>query len=213
MGMNYELERHIEAARTSGNTRGVEFLHAQKVAFNAAREAGIVEELPLEAVETKKETGPNQINIEPTLSIEQDGGRFVLSVSLVPEDYRKIPTCQNCGREYRILQRFSRVESKEDQVELEISDPHGGYKNSESIFLSREGLKKKGVELADPMFPFANPEVFQMVFGHENPDIVYRRLRLFLLNRFIHARIQEEDCEQYVRQGPPSSMASFLFPI
>lgn len=48
MGMNYELDRHIEAAKEAENTAGVNALEAQKAHFNSLRDAGTVQELPLE---------------------------------------------------------------------------------------------------------------------------------------------------------------------
>lgn len=48
MGMTYEFERHIEAARTAKNEWAVKALQAHKDLFDSLRETGVIEELPLE---------------------------------------------------------------------------------------------------------------------------------------------------------------------
>ncbi len=48
MGMNAEYLRHIQKAEKAGNTTGAKFLKGQLDVFNAARDAGVVQELPLQ---------------------------------------------------------------------------------------------------------------------------------------------------------------------
>lgn len=47
MGMNAEHMRHIQAEEAKGNAAGVAFLKGHQMVFNAARDAGIVTELPV----------------------------------------------------------------------------------------------------------------------------------------------------------------------
>jgi hypothetical protein len=212
MSINYEYERHIKVARDAGYTGGAEFLRAQMDAFNAARDAGMFEELPLEAGQSGEKPELGQNVLEPAHSLEAVPGGIILSASFDPRDFRNTPTCQNCGREYSTGSKFTRIKSNGDHVQLEIADTRGSYGTGESIFLSRKELEEKGAEIDDPMFPFANPEVFQMVFGDENPDVVYGRLQRYLLTRFVHPWGGEKNCKQYVRQHPPT-ISSFLLPI
>ncbi|GEM_PF-5470881 len=46
MGMNAEYLRHIQEAEKAGNTAGAQLLRGQLEVFNAARDAGVVQELP-----------------------------------------------------------------------------------------------------------------------------------------------------------------------
>ena len=48
MGMNYELERHILAARLTGKEKGADELERIKNEFNTLVDSGLVDELPRE---------------------------------------------------------------------------------------------------------------------------------------------------------------------
>lgn len=63
MAMNAEYLRHIQQAKQAGNTEGVNFLKGQRTAFNAAREAGLVTELPLSEA-PKREANRSRQNPE-----------------------------------------------------------------------------------------------------------------------------------------------------
>lgn len=63
MGMNAEYLRHIQQAEQAGNTEGVNFLKGQRTVFNAARDAGLVAELPLPEF-PKRETKKSRQNSE-----------------------------------------------------------------------------------------------------------------------------------------------------
>lgn len=141
-------------------------------------------------------------------------GRVVLSVSLDPTEYLIPPTCESCGKVYKNLRGYSKLSLTGGGLDLELAEPREGFGKCEVIHLPSEELKECGVdpEKLDPLFPFLNPEVFALVFNHENPSVTYRRMSRFLTKRFIHNFVGKEGCKQYVTQGPPT-ITSFLTPL
>ena len=79
MAIKYEYERHMQAARDAGNTKGAAFLKAQMDAFNAARDSGMFIELPLEAGQSVERPELGQNVLEQALSTESIDGKFLLS--------------------------------------------------------------------------------------------------------------------------------------
>lgn len=145
MAVNNEFLRHIQNEARKGNKLGATFLKAQRQAFNVARDAGLVEELPVQAA--KPESKRNKLTPEE---------RF----QKLAEEYKKHPA--NPAINTKIWQAFLSEANVPacDWTAAEISAPiidiEGKKHQGMMVFVPDEFLGVAGLVKLGEKFPEMN---------------------------------------------------------